>query len=93
MGLFSLPSTANEFKYLFTVDGETEEIILKRDKSKEDLKEDPKEDPKEEPKQKLRKNLEKQEHRGLKRIMVGTLLAVLERVKYLILNTSIPMKR
>ena len=27
MGLFSLPSVADEFKYLFTVDGETEEII------------------------------------------------------------------
>ena len=55
MGLFSLPSTADEFKYLFTVDGETEEIILKRDKSKGEPKEDPKEEPKAETKEEPRK--------------------------------------
>jgi len=57
MGLSSLPSAADEFKYLFTVDGETEEIILKRDKSEEELKEEPKEEPiaetKEEPLEKI----------------------------------------
>ena len=43
MGLFSLPSAADEFKYLFTVDGETNEIILKRDKPKEEPKAETKE--------------------------------------------------
>ena len=54
MGLFSLPSAADVFKYLFTVDGETEEIILKRDKSEEEIREEPEEEIREEPKEKLK---------------------------------------
>ncbi len=44
-GLFSFPSAADEFKYLFTVDGETNEIILKRDKPREEPKAETKENP------------------------------------------------
>lgn len=50
LGLFSLPSAADEFKYLFTIDGETEEIILKRDKSEEEIREESKPGTKEKPK-------------------------------------------
>ena len=51
MGLFSLPSAADEFKYLFTVEGETEEIILKRDNPKEEPKAETKEETKAETKE------------------------------------------